>query len=443
MNLLTSASEFAMQATEVLITEAHCECVEACVSKSLDEHLPDIAILCWPEQSKVLKDAFSQIQRRVINKIPVLVAFDDPQPSQISQVLEQGANDFITAPFRPIDVLPRLRQMSVTWLQKDPLLQHLKDQCGLRHFIGTSPLLLSELRKVPVIARCDLNVLIMGETGTGKEICAHAIHNLSPRSSKAFVAVNCGAVPVELVENELFGHRSGAYTSASTSRTGLVQEADGGSLFLDEVECLDLLAQAKLLRFLQGKEFRSLGDASIQHADVRILAASNVDLNRAAIAGRFRPDLLYRLNVVCLKMPALRERPEDIPLLARHFLSTSSLELGKPVKGFTPGAIHKLALHDWPGNVRELKNTIERAVLFAQRAVLGEEDILLPVAEASTTNDSFKSSKAHVIAAFEKTYLSEKLRAHGGNISQAAKASRQHPRAFRRLIHKYRLNFRG
>jgi len=388
----------------------------------------------------VFQEAFSKIKGHLIQGMPVVIAFDEDRPSRICDVLQQGANDFLTSPFRPVDVLPRLWQLVQTWTVQDPLLQHLKERCGRSHFVGKSPILLSELQRLPPISSCDLNVLILGETGTGKEICAHAIHNLSRRFQKPFIPVNCGAVPVELIENELFGHESGAYTSASTSRRGMIQEANGGTLFFDEIECLQLVAQAKLLRFLQEKEFKPLGGCTIQHADVRVIAASNVDLNEAVLAGRFRRDLFYRLNVVSLRMPALRDRPEDIPLLARHFLAASSVELGKRLKDFTAGAMQKLTLHDWPGNVRELKNTIESAVIFAKNAVLRETDILLPVVESFPTSDSFKASKAAVIAAFEKTYIIEKLRAYAGNISQAAKASKQHPRAFRRLVQKYHLN---
>jgi DNA-binding NtrC family response regulator len=440
VNLITSAPDFGVHAVEVEIKEAQCEGIDSFIPKILAEHLPDLAILCWPGENKIFQEAFSKIKDKLVHDMPVIIAFDEPRPSAICEVLGQGANDFFTCPFRLVDVLPRLWQLVQTWTLQDPLLQHLKERCGLRHFVGKSRILLSELQKLPPISRSDLNVLILGETGTGKEICAHAIHNLSPRFEKPFIAVNCGAVPVELVENELFGHESGAYTSASTSHRGLIQEARGGTVFLDEIECLHLLAQAKLLRLLQEKEFKPLGGCTIQRADVRIIAAANVDLDQAVLAGRFRRDLFYRLNVVSLRMPPLRDRPEDIPLLARHFLARSSLELARPVKDFTAGAMQKLVLHKWPGNVRELKNIIESAVLFAEKAVLRETDIPLPAVDSSPVSDSFKTSKASVIAAFEKTYVTEKLRAYAGNISQAAKASKQHPRAFRRLIHKYRLN---
>jgi two-component system, NtrC family, response regulator GlrR len=440
VNLLTSADDFGVRAVEVQVKEAQCEGIDLFIPKILAEHLPDLAIVCWPGENEIFREAFSKIKSSLVQGMPVIIAFDETPPSAICEVLRQGANDFFISPFRPVDVLPRLWQLVQTWTVQDPLLQHLKERCGLRQFVGRSKTLLTELQKLPPISRSDLNVLILGETGTGKEICAHAIHHLSARFQKPFIPVNCGAVPVELVENELFGHESGAYTSASTSHRGLIQEARGGTVFLDEIECLHLVAQAKLLRFLQEKEFKPLGGCTIQHADVRIIAASNVDLDQAVLDGRFRRDLFYRLNVVSLRMPPLRDRPEDIPLLARHFLARSSLELAKPVKDFTAGAMQKLALHNWPGNVRELKNIIESAVLFAERAVLRETDILLPAAESSPTSDSFKVSKASMIAAFEKTYISEKLRAYAGNISQAARASKQHPRAFRRLIHKYHLH---
>src|SRR3989442_8225550 len=213
--------------------------------------------------------------------------------------------------------LPLLEQTP----EKDILIQTLRQKLGSQQLLGESSAFLVEIRKIPLAAQCDASVLILGETGTGKELCAQAIHYLSLRVSKPLVPVNCGAIPVELVENELFGHVRGAFTDASTSQYGLIHEAEGGTLFLDEVDCLPLLAQVKLLRFLHERKYRPLGSPRTQQADVRIIAAMHSDLEEAVRKGTFRRDLYYRLNTIPFRLPPLRERQEDIPLLGRHFLA--------------------------------------------------------------------------------------------------------------------------
>ena len=213
-------------------------------------------------------------------------------------------------------------------------------------------------------------MLVLGETGTGKEVVGRAIHYLSPRAGKPFVPVNCGAIPVELVENELFGHERGAFTGATGSRDGLIQEAEQGTLFLDEVNALPLMAQVKLLRFLQSKEYRALGSTKSMQGDVRIIAASNADLEAEVAAGTMRRDLYYRLNVVPIVLPPLRTRSTDIILLARHFLAQYAAKLNSPAVAFSPEAERKLLLYSWPGNVRELEHVIERVVVFCTGKII-------------------------------------------------------------------------
>jgi DNA-binding NtrC family response regulator len=322
----------------------------------------------------------------------------------------------------------------------------MKEKLGLKRLVGESPVFLGEINKIPVVANGDASVLISGETGTGKELCARAIHYLSRRSGKAFIAVNCGAIPVELLENELFGHAKGAFTGAGSSQDGLFREADGGTLFLDEIDCLPLAAQVKLLRFLQDKEYKMLGSTKICRADARIIAATNIDLENAAREGKFRSDLFYRLNVVPVALPPLRGRREDIPLLARHFLEKYAFEYEKDVFDFTAEAIRILLLHNWPGNVRELENVVERAVIFAMQKDIQYDEIVLSRSEPLWQQaPSFKEAKAVAVKEFETKYIHELLLAHCGNISKAAKAAQKNRRAFWELIRRHKIdvqNFR-
>src|SRR5260221_1421706 len=253
----------------------------------------------------------------------------------------------------------------------------LRSTLGLEYIIGESPVFVTLLKQIASIAKHAVSVLILGETGTGKEVFARAIHYCSPRSDRPFIPINCGAIPVDLLENEFFGHESGAFTSANSSRRGVIREADGGTLFLDEVDCLPPLAQVKLLRFLQDGQFRPLGSGSICTADVRVIAASNVDFTEAVESGRFRKDLYYRLNVLALKLPPLRHREDDIVLLARHFLAKYTDKFRARARGFSPEALQKLVYHTWPGNVRELENVIQRAVVMADHAVLQADHICI------------------------------------------------------------------
>jgi two-component system response regulator GlrR len=324
----------------------------------------------------------------------------------------------------------------------ETLLHTLNTKIGLRQLVGKSPTFQAEMDKIPLVAKCDASVLISGETGTGKELFARAIHYLGNRRGKPFVPVSCGAIPVELIENELFGHIRGAFTGATTSRIGLVGEAEGGTLFLDDIDCLPLLAQVKVLRLLQEKEYKQIGSTRYYHADVRVIATANVDLEKAVKEAKFRQDLFYRLNVIPLALPPLRERQEDIPLLARHFLEEYAFEFKKETKDFTDEAMQKLLAYDWPGNVRELENVIERAVVFSPKAAISPEVISLPPPEAAR-QESFKAAKSRAVMQFEKKYIEGLLATCEGNISKAARAAEKNRRAFWELIRKYKIQVEG
>ncbi|MFY9553206.1 MAG: sigma-54 dependent transcriptional regulator [Blastocatellia bacterium] len=395
-------------------------------------------------QSSRLSETVSTLGsiRAESSDVPIIVVVDSCEPDVMLELLRQGASDFITCPFKAIDIVPRVWRLLEQARREVSPVQTLREKLGLKRLVGESSVFVSEVKKFPVIARCDASILILGETGTGKELSARAIHYLSPRASKPFVPVNCGAIPLDLVENELFGHEREAFTGAASSRVGLIHEASGGTLFMDEIDCLPLLAQVKLLRFLQEKEYRPLGSMKMRHADVRVIAATNADLEDAVGKGRLRQDLYYRLNVIPLVLPPLRERREDIPILVRHFLARYSAEYDKRIIDLLPEAMQMLMVYEWPGNVRELEHVIARAVVMCERGVLGCDDICLPRTQTRAAAPSFREMKAGMIAQFERTYINGLLRAHGGNISKAARAARKNPRALRQLMRKHSIDGR-
>ncbi len=375
--------------------------------------------------------------RSVTPSTAVLVALATDSPGKIMDLLERGAVDFLLAPFHPADVVTRVtRYLRPNDTQR--LVQSLNAKLGLKQLVGESRAFVAVIRRIERIAACNATVLISGGTGTGKELCARAIHYLSPRRNHPFVPVNCGAIPRELIENELFGHERAAYTGASAASEGLVQQADGGTLFLDEIDGLPASTQVVLLRFLQEKEYRRLGSPRLWHSDVRVLAATNADPEETLESGRIREDLYYRLNVIPLELPPLADRSEDIPLLAKHFLDKCARESGRLEMHLADDALRVLMTHDWPGNVRELEHVIERAVALGCGTVVRAADIQLPRKGcAPAKSESFREAKARVVARFERSYIKNLLGIHKGNITKAALAARKNRRAFFELIRKY------
>jgi DNA-binding NtrC family response regulator len=306
--------------------------------------------------------------------------------------------------------------------------------------VGHSAPFVAALARLPRYAHCDAGVLILGETGTGKEVCAQALHYASARAGGPFVAVNCAAIPGELVEDEFFGHVRGSYTHAHAARSGLVAEAERGTLFLDEIDALPLAAQAKLLRFLQDHQYRPVGSSQARQAHVRVVAASNRPLDALAAQGAFRQDLLFRLNMLTLVLPPLRERIADVPALAEHFLALSRRDGQHAVAAFTPAAVARLMAWRWPGNVRELKHVVDRAALLASGPVLDAPDLDLgPAASAAPepATEGFNVAKARAVRDFERHYIERTLAEAGGNIAQAARLARKHRRAFFELLRKH------
>jgi DNA-binding NtrC family response regulator len=378
-----------------------------------------------------------------------IIASVDLDGNQISHLLRAGACDFLLVPVATAELSIRLRRalgLPEAAPPPDPRPVH----PALRGLIGSSPAFVRQVARVPLLARYDASVLILGETGTGKEVCAQAIHYLSARAGGPWVSVNCGAIPTELVESELFGHVKGAYTDAHSSRKGLVHEAEGGTLFLDEIDSLPYGAQAKLLRFLQDKEYRPVGSNQLIHADVRVIAATNRNPVQLAARGEFRHDLLFRLNVLALHLPLLRDRLSDIPSLALYFLARAAQQWHKLAPTLSPSALRKLMAHDWPGNVRELKNVMERAVLMSATGPLTAQDIdlggALSAQDLPDCEETFRVAKARLIENFERSYIEHLLVSNDGNITHAARDAQKNRRAFFELMRKYKIesdSYRG
>jgi DNA-binding NtrC family response regulator len=313
-------------------------------------------------------------------------------------------------------------------------------------FLGASPAFSAAMRSIERIAACDVAVLVQGETGTGKELAARAVHYLSARRDHPFIPVNCGAIPENLFESELFGHTRGAFTDARETKLGLVAHAEGGTLFLDEIECLSPKGQAALLRFLQDQSYRPLGGRLLT-ANVRIVAASNRDLALMARSGEFREDFYYRLALLTLTMPPLRDRTGDPELLARHFIAAGSQRFRVAVKTLHPGTLDWFGRYQWPGNVRELENLIYREILLSETPEIRiGADTLCAQGEdrrrsadrrqPSWLNLPYQRAKSQAVRDFEQQYLISLLAQTKGNVSAAARLAGKERRNFGRLVHK-------
>ena len=322
--------------------------------------------------------------------------------------------------------------------------KRLKEKSGHKSIlVGESKAMNAVLEKISLIAESDVTVLISGETGTGKELCAKAIHYLSSRAGKPFIPVNAGALPDTLFENELFGHHEGAYTDAKNYHPGLIKEAEGGTLFLDEIDTLCQGSQVKLLRLLEEGEYRSLGSTKYKKSDVRIIAATNANLEKKVESGEFRKDLFYRLNIINLPLPPLRERKEDIPLLTDHYFKKYTKENHRQLKEISNDAMIELSSYDWPGNVRELQNALKRLV------VLTNGNNKITSADVRKYNgfknrpkeiNAFKKAKAKAIEEFEKGYITRILIAHHGNITHAAREAQKDRKSFWSLMKKHNIS---
>lgn len=319
---------------------------------------------------------------------------------------------------------------------------------GREKIIGNSPKILNVLEKIETIAQSNANILILGESGTGKELIAHIIHENSLRADGPFIPVDCTSLPENLLESELFGHERGAYTGAFSSKPGIVEYAHGGTILLDEIVELSLPLQAKFLRLLQERHFRRVGGRRLIEVDCRVISATNRNIVEAVQEGCFREDLYYRLNVISIQLPPLREMKEDIPLLCDHYLDYFNSKDCHKIKSMSPQAHELLKKYDWPGNVRELQNVIERSVALCRGETILPEHLPEYVGEGDGGSDRrfrlpFEEAKREWIDIFEKKYLNHLLARTGGNITRAARIAVVNRKTIHRLLEKHGLNRKG
>ncbi len=362
--------------------------------------------------------------------------------------IRRGAWDFIT---KPLD-LDSLTRMINKGLERSQLLVENKrlrnrvcPEDTLGNFIGQSPPMLHLYEAIRTTASSQYNVLIRGASGTGKELCARAIHNLSDRQDQPFVMVNCPALPEHLLESELFGYRKGAFTGANRDHSGLFVEADRGTICLDEIGDIPISIQTKLLRVLQEQEIKPLGASGSRKIDVRIIASTNRALEDSIAQGSFREDLFYRLEVLTLHMPSLAEIIEDIPLLADHFLKQIQIESNQEEKRLSPIALQMLMEYNWPGNVRQLQNVIHRSAMFCPHEEISHHDLVfsskpsIPGSSGKITSNPYKEAKDKVVESFAGRYVSSMLRQTGGNISEAARRSGLTRAALQKIMRRYNI----
>lgn len=368
------------------------------------------------------------------------------------EAIKMGAYDFITKPFDHDSLIVRLEKA----LERSSLLEEnirLKKACEsayiFQDIVGQSPSMLRVFETIRMVANTDLTVLITGESGTGKDLTARAVHALSPRAKASFVPVNCPTVPEQILESELFGYRKGAFTHATRNKRGMFQEAHKGSIFLDEIGDVSPAIQTKLLRVLQEKEIKPLGDTGTIKVDVRIIASTNQDLTEKIRKGEFREDFFFRLNVLPIKLPPLRERREDISLLATHLLEKHCSKLNRPLKHISAGLLRLFMEYPWTGNIRELENVLVQGIMFSRSDEIRPEDInfqakaepakLMPT--PSTFNDlRYKDAKESTLETFNTEYIGGLLKQTGGNVTQAARECGLERQSLQQIMRRYNIS---
>jgi two-component system response regulator AtoC len=391
-----------------------------------------------------------QLARHVREKYPdtdviLITAFGNIK--QAVEAMKLGASDYITKPFQP----EAIRLVSEKLIERRRLLEEVKElrqrvheEYTLENILSKSPRMLKVFDLIRSLAQTDSGVMITGETGTGKELVARAIHNLSRRKSRQFVAINCGAFPDTLLESELFGYEKGAFTGAVQSRAGKIELADGGTLFLDEIEAMAAPMQVKLLRVLQEREVERLGGNRKVKIDMRVIAATNVDLSLCLARGTLREDFYYRINVIPIQLPALRERLEDLPLLIDHILSRHPVAIEKKIRQLTPKVLDQMLAYHWPGNIRELENILERAIVKSRGDVIVNVDLPAPPQRILDSwyagNGAREVSLKQWLSNSEKDYLRSLLIKYKGSISSTAKEAKVDNKTLYRKMRRHGLH---
>jgi DNA-binding NtrC family response regulator len=389
---------------------------------------------------------FRWLREGPIRILTLAILPECPSPDLLAA--SEVADDLVFWPVRGQELDVRIRRLLPDRSRLSPEIENdLGKEMGLAQLVGMHPSILQAARQAVLFAATNAAVLITGETGTGKELFAHAIHSLSKRKSGPFIPVDCGSLPEQLAENELFGHCRGAFTDAHKDQRGLAAMAEDGTLFLDEVDALSPANQAKLLRFLQEGTYRALGAERFMRSNARVIAASNRNIEDRVQQGQFRSDLYFRLNVLRLHLPPLHERREDIPLLAQHFLD-HEFASERARKSFSAAAMRKIENHSWPGNVRELFNSVQRAALCSKGQTITPQDIALANEGAATesnliTGEGFQRARRQAIEQFERGYVEHLLTRHAGNVTHAAHEAGKERRSFGKLVKKYNLGLRS
>lgn len=405
-------------------------------------HQPDLVLMRVPptQRRAHLSNIESQLRER---SVPVFLLIPGEQWDAYSRIIPH-ADDIVLLPLQRSELIARVSRWQLQKSSRDTksAVDAIENPIALAGIIGDDTTFLRIKQQLPAIARARASVLITGETGTGKDLIAGAIHYLSDRASGPFISINCGALPIDLFESELFGHQRGAFTGAVTTTRGCFCEAHKGTLFLDEIDTIPIVGQVKLLRVLQTGSYRPLGNGSPQKADVRIVAATNANLADQVREGMFRADLFYRLSIIPIHLPALRDRIRDIPLLLNHFLKVYAREYQVPQIRFAADALQVLEHHDWQGNIRELENLVQRMMALSTSVEITAA--MLPDSfnqwETSCRQPiTLRDAKALAIERFERDFVSRLLGEHDGNISRAAQAVDTDRRAFGRLVKKHGL----
>jgi DNA-binding NtrC family response regulator len=392
-------------------------------------------------------ELLDQIRKRFPDLTVVMITAFGNIDSVVTAI-KSGAYDFIAKPFEQDELIFKIRKA----LERSRLLLENKQLLKARNkdfspLVGRSPAMEKVFEKISLVASSDVTVLITGESGTGKDLTARSIHSHSQRNKAPFIPINCPTIPEHILESELFGHKKGAFTSAFQDKAGLFQEANKGTIFLDEIGDIGLSIQTKLLRVIQEKEIKPLGDNRVQKVDVRIIASTNQDLRTKIIQKEFREDLFYRLSVITIELPPLRDRIEDIPLLAEHLVAKNCEKLNQPMKMISPNVMDLLVKHPWQGNVRELENVLVQGILYSRNEEIHEADIPISGGGADVCQDTcldahimdmpYKQAKETVLTRFNHEYVGARLSRSSGNITQAARQSGLDRQALQQVMKRF------